>query len=102
MAECIYSSRDVALHQIKEISKENLKEAVKIYKEESFCDFLDFCQELGCFTEQVRTILYWSSLVYEDLEGSYFEEDLSKVNEILDNLGLTNKIFVEYSEEDEE
>ena len=96
---CKVSCFDRVMYLIKPLPEDKLKEAYEITCEDSFIDFLDFCVENHCFTESQSTTLYEGIIMWEDLEGNYYEEDHNKLNQLYDKVGLTKEICQQFSEE---
>ncbi len=94
--ECKYTCFDRVIHLIKKLSDDKLYEAMKIIRDSNFEDFLDFCEENGCFTkEQASTILDFV-IMWEDLESNYCEEDKEKLIKLYEAVGITKEIFEKY------
>jgi hypothetical protein len=81
------------------IKKDKHKEAVKIIQEWSFQDFLDFCVDNGCFTQMQSYTLYDGILMWEDLDGNYWEEDYIKLQELYDKVGITEEVFEQFMDD---
>ena len=69
-----------------------MREAVEIITEYSFSDFLDFCVENKCFTEEQASTLYDGIVMWEDLDDSYWEENHDKLMVLYNRVGLTNDV----------
>ncbi len=96
--ECKYTCFDRIIHSTKKLSDNKLNEAMKIIQNSNFEEFLDFCEENGCFTkEQASTILDFV-IMWEDLESNYFEEDEEKLIRLYEAVGITKEIFESYIE----
>lgn len=88
------------LSMLKPIPDENRAEAYKVMLEDSFCEFIDFCVEKGCFnalqTDQIpyyrRFILDSITMVDADPRENYFEEDLEKRGMFYDAVGITENV----------
>lgn len=98
--ECKVTCFERVMHLVSELSKEKHKEAVEIIREESFTDFLDFCVDNGCFTKEQSSTLYDGIVMWEDLEGNYWEEDYDKLHELYNKVGITEEVFSEFTCED--
>lgn len=94
--ECKVTCFDRIMHLVKELPKDKYKEAVEIIYKDSFIDFLDFCVANNCFTESQSTTLYEGIVMWEDLDGNYWEEDCDKLNELYDKVGVTAEMFAQY------
>ena len=96
--KCKVTCFDRVMHLIKELPKDKYKEAVETIQEYSFIDFLDFCVENNCFTESQSTTLYEGIIMWEDLDGNYYEEDYDKLRKLYDKVGITEEVFTEFAE----
>lgn len=96
--DCKYTCFDRVMHLVKELPKEKFKEAVEIIREYSFMDFLEFCVENNCFTKDQSNTLYDGIVMWEDLDGNYYEEDCDKLFALYDKVGLSEEVIVKYSE----
>lgn len=97
--ECKFTCFDRVMHLVKPLPKEKLKEAYEIICDYSLIDLLDFCVECGCFTECQSTTLYEGIIMWEDLDGNYYEEDHDKLMELYNKLGLTKEVCDKFNEE---
>jgi len=96
--ECKYTCFDRVIHSTKKLSDNKLNEAMRIIQDSNFEDFLDFCEENGCFTkEQGFTILDFV-VMWEDLESNYFEEDEEKLLRLYEAVGITKEVLESYIE----
>ena len=86
--ECKFTCFDRVLHLVKPIKKKDMKEAHKIITEYSFQDLINFGLEKGCFTTAQASTLYEGIVMWEDLEGNYWEEDYDKYMALLDKMGI--------------
>lgn len=86
--ECKFSCFDRVLHLVKPLVKKDLKEAHCIVTEYSFSDLLEFGVDKGCFTKEQSQTLYEGIVMWEDLEGNYWEEDYDKYNSLLLAMGI--------------
>ena len=99
--ECKVTCFERVMHLVKPLPEEKLKDAVEIIQEYSFQDLLDFCVENDCFTDSQSSTLYEGIVMWEDLDGNYWEEDHDKLMELYDAVGVTYEVFKMYTEEDE-
>lgn len=90
--ECKVTCFERVLASAKELPKDKLEEAVEITTEYNFQDFLDFCVENGCFSERESYTIYDTIVMWEDLEGNYWEEDHDNLMALYDKVGLTNEV----------
>ena len=93
--ECKVTCFDRVMNLVMPLPKDKHKEAVEIIQEWSFQDFLDFCIENGCFTEMQSYTLYDGIVMWEDLDGNYWEEDYDKLHELYDKVGITEDMLYE-------
>ena len=98
--ECKITCFDRVMHIVKELPKEKYEDAVEIIQEYSFEDFLEFCVDNGCFTKEQSNTLYDGIVMWEDLDGNYWEEDYDKLHELYDKVGITEEVFIQFTEED--
>ena len=96
--ECKVTCFDRVMHLVKELPKNKLKEAVEIIQEYSFEDFLEFCVDNNCFTKEQSNTLYEGIVMWEDLDGNYWEEDYDKLHELYDKVGITEDVLTQFSE----
>lgn len=89
---CTVTCFDRVMNLVKELPTEKLREAVEVTTEYSFSDFLDFCVGNKCFTEEQASTLYDGIVMWEDLEGNYWEEDHDKLMDLYDRVGLTREV----------
>lgn len=94
--ECKYSCFDRVMNLVKPLPKDKLIEAVEIIQEYSFVDFLDYCVGNGCFTKEQGNTIYEGIVMWEDLEGNYWEEDFNKLIKLYDKVGITDEIMEMY------
>ena len=97
--ECKVTCFDRVMHLVEELPKDKHKEAVEIIQEYNFIDFLDFCVKNNCFTEAQSTTLYEGIVMWEDLDGNYWEEDYDKLHKLYDRVGITKNVFTEFTED---
>lgn len=98
--ECKITCFDRVIHLTKKLPQNKLQEAVEIVTEYNFIDFLDFCRECGCYTKSQEDVLYDFIVMWEDLDGTYWEEDYDKLQILYDAVGLTEEVFELYSREE--
>ncbi len=96
--ECKFTCFDRVIHSIKKLSDDKLNEAMEIIRDLNFQDFLDFCEENGCFTEEQASTILDFVIMWEDLESNYFEEDEEKLIRLYEAVGITKEIFESYIE----
>lgn len=92
--ECPYTCFDRVIYSIKKLPKRKIKKAIEIILEDfSLEDFLDFCVENNCFTENQKLTIFDFIIMWEDLDGNYFEEDEEKLIRLYEAVGITKEIF---------
>lgn len=89
---CTVSCFDRVMNLVKPLPANKIRDAVEVTTEYSFSDFLDFCVENNCFTESQSSTLYDGIVMWEDLEGNYWEEDHDKLMDLYDRVGLTREV----------
>ena len=81
---------------IKPLSEDKYEEAVKIYEENYYVciqEMLDFCVKNKCFTEEQSKMLYEHIVMVNYVEGEAWEEDLDRVEEFYNKIGLTDEVI---------
>ena len=96
--ECKITCFDRVMYLVKELPKNKYKEAVEIIQTYSFEDFLEFCVDNNCFTKEQSNTLYDGIVMWEDLDGNYWEEDYDKLYELYDKVGITEDVFTQFAE----
>ena len=97
--ECKFTCFDRVIHVTEKLPVNKLNEAYEITLEYGLIEFLDFCVDNGCFTEGQADVLYSHIIMWEDLDGSYYEEDYDKLQELYEAVGLTREACELCSEE---
>jgi hypothetical protein len=87
------------MNLVKELPKEKHEEAIEIIREYSFEEFLEFCIDNGCFTKLQSHTLFDGIVMWEDLDGNYWEEDYDKLHELYDRVGITEEVFEQFTED---
>lgn len=100
--DCKVTCFERVMHMITPLPESSYEEAVEIIQECSFEDFLNFCIENYCFTEMQSYTLFDGIVMFEDLDGNYWEEDNDKLLALYDAVGITDEVFKKYSESEEE
>jgi len=96
--DCKVTCFERVMNLIKELKEEKLEEAIEIIQEDGFQDFLDFCVENECFTEIQSYTLFDGIVMFEDLDGNYWEENYDKLHKLYDAVGITEDVFNLYCE----
>ena len=91
--ECKFTCFDRVIHLIEKLPEDKLSEACEITLEEGLQEFLEFCVDNGCFTEGQSDVLYCHIIIWEDLDGNYYEEDYDKLQELYNAVGLTREVI---------
>ena len=94
--KCKYTCFDRVIHSTKELKEEKLKDACSIIKESGLEDFLDFCVENDCFSEEQAATIMDFILMWEDLDGNYYEEDEEKLIRLYEAVGISKETFEEF------
>lgn len=97
--KCKYNSFDLAIHRIERVTDEDeLKILYDCYQEASFSEFLDECVARGIIPNEHLANTIWDfTEMWEDLDGTYYEEDNEKLTTVLDAIGLTPEVFVKFN-----
>lgn len=102
MADCNYTCFDRVLHQVTPLNEEDLLEAHDIALDGSLDELLDFMVEKGCCSKEQSQTLYEGIVMWEDLDGNYWEEDYDKYMSLQDKIGLTKEKCEELENENQE
>ena len=97
--ECNVTCFERIMHIVKPFPEESLKEAYEITIDGCLHEFLEFGVEQGCFTKIQSYTLFACIVMWEDLEGNYWEEDHDKLMALYDKVGLTREKCKELAEE---
>ena len=100
--ECRVTCYERVMHLVKPLPEDKLKEAYEITIEDSFDDFLDFCVENDCFSKNQSSTIFDGIVMWEDIDGNYWEEDHDKLMDLYDRVGLTREVCEKFMEEMEE
>lgn len=87
------------LRLTKKLPEEKFEEAVETISDFSFQEFLDFCVENHCFTEEQAKTLHDGTVMWEGDEN-YSEEDPGQLRSIYNAVGVTEDVFERYAQED--
>lgn len=93
--ECRYTCFDRVIYLIRKLPEEKLKEVVTIIQELSLEDFLDFCVENNCFSEEQKSTIFDFIIMWKDLDGNYFEEDEEKLIRLYGAVGITKEMLLD-------
>lgn len=86
--KCTVTCFERVLNLVKPLPDNKIQEGLEIIREYSFQELLDFGVENGCFTEAQSSTLYEGIVMWEDLEGNYWEEDYDKISTLYEKMGL--------------
>lgn len=94
--DCKITCFERVMNLIIELPKEKYSEAVEIIQEYSFEELLDFCVENKCLTKTQSNTIYDGIVMWEDLDGNYWEEFYDKLMLFYDKIGITTDVFNEF------
>ena len=77
-----------------------LKDLVSIIQEDGLSALLDYAVQEGLITEPLSHTLFDGIVMWENLEGNYYEEDHDKLMLLHEQLGVTEQVFNLYREDD--
>lgn len=97
--ECKVTCFDRVMNLVMPLPKDKQEEAVDIINNWTFQDLLTFCVDNGCFTEMQSYTLFDGIVMWEDLDGNYWEEDFDKLDELYEKLGITEEVYVKYTKD---
>lgn len=92
--DCKYTCFDRVLYRVKPLPQNKLEEAYELITDYSLWDLLDFCIDNHCFSLGQAQTLYEGIIMWEDLDGNYYEEDYDKLESLYEAIGITDE-FVE-------
>ena len=99
---CKYTCFDRVIHLLKAVESEDvLKDIVYLIVNDGLSALLDYCVEKQVMTQGQADVLYDGIVMWEDLEGNYFEEDHDKLMRLHDALGVTEEVFEKYKEQED-
>ena len=97
---CRYTCFDRVLHLIKPVeSEEWQKDIVYLMQNDGLASLLDYLVEKNIISRGQADVVYDGIIMWEDLDGNYFEEDKDKLNLFYEALGITEDIFCKYMEQ---
>ena len=96
--DCKITCFERVMNLVVELPKDKQKEAVEIIQEYSFEELLEFCVENKCLTKGQSSTIYDGIIMWEDLDGNYYEEDCDKLYLFYDKIGITEDVFEELAE----
>lgn len=95
--ECKYNCFDRVMHRVQPLPESSHQEAVELIQADTLMDLLEYCAEHGCFAKEAKNTIYEGIIIWEDLDGSYFEEDGDKLRLLYDKIGITADVFMQYA-----
>jgi len=99
--ECKYTCFDRVMHLVKSAETEQqLKDLVSIIQEDGLSALLDYAVQEGLMTEAQSHTIFDGIVMWEDLDGNYYEEDHDKLMLLHERLGVTEQVFNLYREDD--
>jgi hypothetical protein len=102
MADCKYTCFDRVLNLVGSCPKDKLEELYSIITYDGLNEILDFGVENDCFTQAQSQTLYEGIIMWEDLDGNYYEEDPDKMEALLSAMGVIPSEIHKWQEEHEE
>lgn len=95
--ECNYTTYDRIIHGIKSksLEQDDITNAIRIIKEQTLQDLVDFCLEKGIISESQGDTIIGFILMWEDLDGNYYEEDETKLVQFYEALGIEESMVRE-------
>lgn len=97
--ECKYTCFDRVMHLVKPAqTKKQKKDLVFIIQQDSLAALLDYSVQEKLMTEEQSHTIYDGIIMWEDLEGNYYEEDYDRLMMLHEKLGITEEVFKKYME----
>lgn len=97
---CRYTCFDRVLHLIKPVEDEEiLKDIVYLMQNDGLSALLDYLVEKKVISQGHADVVYDGVIMWEDLDGNYYEEDKDKLDRFYEALGITEEIFCKYMEQ---
>ena len=97
--ECKVTCFDRVMHLVTELPKDKHEDAVELINNYGLIEFLEFCVDNGCFTKEQSNTLFEGIVMWEDLDGNYWEEDFDKLDELYEKVGITEEVYVKYTKD---
>ncbi len=92
------------MEYVKPLPKNCLSKAKKIYLNDSFTEFLDYCKEHGCFGPEgsdIWTLVRYGVCDYESGDSNYSEENYEKKNMLCDVLFSRDRNYTYFMSPDD-
>lgn len=100
--DCKFSCFDRVMYLVQKLDEEKIWDACELITDYGFNDVLDYGIENGCFTKEQAQTLYEGIVMWEDLDGNYYEEDEDKLEMLYEHMGITSLHIREYQEQTSE
>lgn len=95
--ECKYTCFDRVMHLVKPATKKRqLKDLVYLIQEDGLPALLDYAVQEKLITKDQASTIFDGMVMWEDLEGNYWEEDHDKLMQLHEKLGVTEDVFKKY------
>ena len=86
----LMSCWDKCVTLVNPLAVEDIAEGKEILTEDSFTEFLGFCKEKGCFSNNdIYTLIRYGVNIYSD--DNYSEEDTERKSQLLDMIFANEK-----------
>ena len=86
--DCKVTCFERVMHLVKKCQKNRIEELFEICTDYGLQDILDFGIEVGCFSKNQSSTLFDGIVMWEDLDGNYWEEDNNKLDALLEKMGV--------------
>lgn len=96
--DCKYTCFDRVMHLVKPLREKDKTECIDIIINDGFHDFMDYCEEKGCFNKYQAHTLCDGIIMWEDLDGNYWEEDREKLLKLYDAVGIEQHMIHKFCE----
>lgn len=95
--ECPYTCFDRVMHLVKPAeSRRQLSDIVYLIQNDGLSALLDYCVAEKLMTDLQSHTIFDGIVMWEDLEGNYYEEDYDKLMLLHEKLGITEEVFEKY------
>ena len=95
--ECPYTCFDRVMHLVKPASKRRqIKDIVYLIQYDGLNALLDYCVQEELMTSLQSHTIFDGIVMWEDLDGNYYEEDHDKLMLLHERLGITQEVFNKY------
>lgn len=86
--ECNYTTYDRIIYHIVPLQQQDLPEAIKIIKDQTLQDLVDFCKEKDIISKSQGETIIDFILMWEDLDGNYYEENEERLIQFYEAIGI--------------